>query len=79
MRFPLCPDFWDTQYIVFLNIKQFETSKWENTVNKKKRKSLLLFSFGHCFHYCLKGNRFHHWIRYYDNKECHPQSHLLHY
>lgn len=38
MRFPLCPDFWDTQYIVFLNIKQFETSKWENTVNKKKEK-----------------------------------------
>lgn len=71
MRFPLCSDFWDTQYIVFLNIKQFEISKWENTVNKKikKRKSLLLFSFGYCFHYCLKGNRFHHWIQYYDKKK----------
>lgn len=38
MRFPLCSDFWDTQYIVFLNIKQFEISKWENTVNKKNKK-----------------------------------------
>lgn len=80
MRFPLCSDFWDTQYIVFLNIKQFEISKWENTVNKKKKKKrvycyLVLVI---AFTIAWKETDFIIGSNIMIKKECHLQSHLLH-